>query len=61
MTTFVEIMRGLFAWRVEASLVVTTARSLGFEVEVRDAGAGRVLVVVEGLRANGGAACAMRS
>ncbi len=50
MTTLVEVYRSIFPSRAVAGLAATTARSLGFEVELRDAGGGRVLVVVEALR-----------
>lgn len=46
----VEVFRARFPCRASAALLVTSARELGLDVEVRDGGAAGVIVVAEGLR-----------
>jgi hypothetical protein len=48
----VEVFRAHFPCRASAARVVTAARELGLDVEVRNAGGEGVLVVAEGLRAD---------
>jgi hypothetical protein len=57
----IELYRGRFGSHAAASLAATTARSLGYLVEVRGAGGAGWIVVVEALRSPGGAPCAMPS